>query len=468
VDAAVTDSLLGLSAGNYRITAKIGEGGMARVYRAVHPEIGREVAVKVLSLDLVGADEVVRRFKIEAQTVNRIRHPNIVQIFDFGTLADGRPFYLMELLEGESLATRIKRGALSVVEAIALMDPVLDALEAAHRASVVHRDLKPDNVYLQRLAGRIEVKLLDFGIAKLLDAHQTQQTRSGVLMGTPAYMAPEQAAGRMNEIGPRTDIYAVGVMLYEMLANTPPFTSTNLGALLLEHLQTIPPTLSERKVAGIPEALSTLVATCLAKDPAQRPPSAAILREKLRAFAPAQRIAETLLAEAGPTGQAAPIAATMAAPSAQSPSFGPSFGTTSLSGAASEVIPTAKTTASAGGGKRIAIALGALLAVGAVIAVVALRGRGEPAQASPPGSPGSAASPAKTLGTVPVVATMPDAAPRSPDAATSEKVAAENAGKKSDKNDAVSRLAELRRLFESGAIKKREYEKRRKEILDAM
>jgi hypothetical protein len=291
----VADPLIGTRIGNYQIVALLGEGGMAKVYRATHPEIGRDVAIKVLSAQVAAVPDVVRRFKVEAQTVNKIDHPNIIHIFDFGNLDDGRPFYLMELLHGESLATHIHRvGALPLAEALAITDAVLDALDAIHRAQVVHRDLKPDNVFLATSGGRTTVKVLDFGIAKLLEEQSFDKTRTGALLGTPSYMAPEQCEGRQRDIGPHTDLYAVGCMLYQMLAGVVPFDAESLGGLLVQHMMQTPVPLVQR-IGGLPPALSELVARCLAKNIAERPPSAAWLREQLRPFqARPSAVAETI------------------------------------------------------------------------------------------------------------------------------------------------------------------------------
>lgn len=293
------DPLIGAQVGNYRIVGLLGEGGMARVYRATHPEIGREVAIKVLAPEVAAMPDVVRRFRIEAQTVNKIDHPNIIHIFDFGTLPDGRQFYLMELLAGESLADRIQRaGAMPLDEALAITDAILDALSAVHHAGIVHRDLKPDNVFLSQSGGRSVVKLLDFGIVKLLGETPFNKTRTGSLLGTPSYMAPEQCQGKVDDIGPRTDLYAVGCILYQMLSGILPFNAESLGGLLMQHITETPRPLTDR-IRGLPLALSQLVQQCLAKEPQQRPLSAAWLREQLRPFVaqgPALVVAETLAA----------------------------------------------------------------------------------------------------------------------------------------------------------------------------
>ena len=295
------DPLIGTRVGNYQIVALLGEGGMARVYTATHLELGKKVAIKVLSAQVAAMPDVVRRFRVEAQTVSNLDHGNIIDIFDFGTLPDGRLYYLMELLAGESLADHIRRiGALALGEALAITDAVLDALDAIHRAGIVHRDLKPDNVYLAHSGGKRVIKVLDFGIVKLLGDAGFDKTQTGALLGTPSYMAPEQCEGRIKDIGPRTDIYAVGCMLYQMLSGVLPFNAESLGGLLLQHMTEAPRPLTER-IRGLPAALSQLVANCLAKDPAQRPANAGWLRDQLRPFVAqgaALSAAETIAAQA--------------------------------------------------------------------------------------------------------------------------------------------------------------------------
>jgi serine/threonine-protein kinase len=197
----------GTAVGEYVIDGKLGEGGMGTVYAATHPLIGKRAAIKVINLGLTTDGTAVQRFIQEARAVNQIRHGNIVDIFSFGELPDGRRYFVMEYLEGVSLADRVKEGGMSLREAIEILDQVCDALEAAHEKGIVHRDLKPDNVFLVRTrGGRSVVKLLDFGIAKLSTTGSMQKTRTGIVMGTPAYMSPEQ--GRGKSVDPRTDIYA--------------------------------------------------------------------------------------------------------------------------------------------------------------------------------------------------------------------------------------------------------------------
>src|SRR5687768_9485570 len=190
------DLPVGSLAGEYRIEKKIGEGGMGSVYGARHPVIGKRAAIKVIRRELSGNPEAVDRFVLEAQSVNQIGHPNIVDVFGFGQLSDGRSFFVMEWLEGESLRDRLHR-PLPFPEALEMLEQIAKALVAAHEAGVVHRNLKPDNVYLHARKGdKPSVKLLDFGLAKLTgatDANRFDRTRTGMVMGTPLYLSPEQA-----------------------------------------------------------------------------------------------------------------------------------------------------------------------------------------------------------------------------------------------------------------------------------
>jgi serine/threonine protein kinase len=281
---ASNDKLIGSFAGNFQIRSLIGEGGMARVYSAQHPTLGKLAAIKVLSHGLSDDQELVQRFVTEAQAVARLNHPNIVEIADFGRLPDGRPFYVMEQLNGENLQAYLQRvRQVSVANLISILEPVLGALESAHAAGIIHRDLKPDNIFLALRGDTYVPKLLDFGIAKLMQPDVTSKTAAGSLLGTPAYMSPEQASGQIDQISARSDIYSVGVVAYEMLAGRPPFVAAHLGELILQHL-----TVDAAPLAGIrpdvPVALTSHIHACLAKDPAHRPASVALLRTMLRSI----------------------------------------------------------------------------------------------------------------------------------------------------------------------------------------
>ena len=245
--SAAPDLLLGANVGNYQVQRKLGEGGMGAVYLAVHPKIGKRVALKVLHPEFSSNEDVISRFFNEAKAVNDIQHPNIVDIIDYGTMqAPGLGhqvvYFIMEFLGGDSLAKIIHDQApLPPERAQAIALQIADALGASHRHGIVHRDLKPDNVMIApRRDGRDFVKVLDFGIAKLTgDTQGSRRTRTGIVMGTPAYMSPEQCEGR-GLIDHRTDIYALGILLYEMLTAQVPFKGEGYGEVLVQHMTQVP------------------------------------------------------------------------------------------------------------------------------------------------------------------------------------------------------------------------------------
>jgi eukaryotic-like serine/threonine-protein kinase len=269
--------VIGRSIGNYKIVRVLGEGGMGTVYLAEHPMIGKRVAVKMLRPDLGTDPGLVSRFFQEAKAVNEIRHPNIVDISDFGHTEDGIVYFVMELMEGESLRDRLaKLGPMPFDQAIACARQVIDALAAAHRVGIVHRDLKPDNIFLvpdPQVPGGFRSKLFDFGVAKLVGDKQAQvghKTIDGAVVGTPFYMSPEQAL--CHEVGAAADIYAMGVVLYEMVTGTVPFHSEQLVLLLNAILkQPAPP--PSRIRPEIPPWLDRLILRCLEKDSEARPRS---------------------------------------------------------------------------------------------------------------------------------------------------------------------------------------------------
>jgi len=267
--------MIGETFGNYRVTELIGEGGMGVVYLAEHPAIGRRAAVKILRPGLTDNPEILKRFFNEARAANAIRHPGIVEVFDCGTLASGVSYIVMELLEGENLAARLRRvGRMRHPEARRIAAQTASALAAAHAAGIVHRDLKPDNLYLvpdDRDSSLEMIKVLDFGIAKLGQQGSnvsSVRTRTGSVMGTPAYMSPEQCRGT-REIDHRTDIYALGVILFEMLCGRAPFVSEGFGEMVHLHISAPPP--PPRSIEpGVPEDLERLILWCLAKEPDDR------------------------------------------------------------------------------------------------------------------------------------------------------------------------------------------------------
>jgi len=247
---------------------------MGAVYLAEHPGIGRRVAVKVLHKNYTRDEHLLARFLNEARAANAIRHPNIIEILDSGMMADGTPFLVMELLEGESLGTHLRQhGALPIPTAVDFAYQTASALGAAHVKGIVHRDLKPDNLFIvpdPHDTSRERIKVLDFGIAKLQQGStgDSVKTRTGTLMGTPIYMSPEQCRGTRT-VDHRSDIYSLGVIFYEMLVGQPPFVSEGFGDLVNMHLN-VPPASARSKRPEIPLALDALVMKMLAKGPDDR------------------------------------------------------------------------------------------------------------------------------------------------------------------------------------------------------
>jgi serine/threonine protein kinase len=271
--------------GRYRILERLGEGAMGEVYLAEHIQLGRQEAIKVLQSHVAESPQLVARFRREARTINRLQHPNIVSVYDFGQMPDGRFYLAMEYVVGSSLAAVLRRqGPLPVPRALAILAQLADALQHAHDAGVIHRDLKPENVMLSERRGQADVvKVLDFGLAKIVDpvGDDTISTTSrGAAYGTPAYMAPEQFLG--GEHDARTDLYAFGCLAYELLVGAPPFTGRPM-VVLDAHLNRPAPAPTSQRPRGIPRALDELVVRCLEKDPARRPGSARILADALRA-----------------------------------------------------------------------------------------------------------------------------------------------------------------------------------------
>jgi eukaryotic-like serine/threonine-protein kinase len=274
-----TDLGPGAMVSSYVIEAVRSRGGFGTVYRAVGPS--RElVAVKFLHASLVESESALRRFEQEVQVIQRIRHPNIVQIVGCGALTDGRPYVVMEWVEGRTLDEVLgAQGPFELAKALATADQLCAALSAVHAAGVVHRDIKGSNVMMLPEEGPLSrIKLLDFGIAKFLD-QRTKLTRTGVPLGTPGYMAPEQIRGQ--RISPATDIYAMGILLFEMLTARLPFSAKSISEVEAMHLNAPPPRVSD--FASVPDAMSDVIQRCLAKSPAQRYARVEALIEALRA-----------------------------------------------------------------------------------------------------------------------------------------------------------------------------------------
>ncbi len=276
---SVAPDITGWMAGEYRLGRKLGEGGFGTVYEAMHPLLKRRAAVKVLHR-IAGSDsEAVLRFVAEARAVNQIKNRHIIDIFSFGRLTDGRHFYVMDLLEGEPLDRFIAReGRCSVENTVQLLRPIAEALDAAHAAGVVHRDLKPQNIYLiWDSTGETVPKLLDFGMAKLLGDSRVH-TVSGTPLGTPLYMSPEQARGDV--VDGRSDVYALGVLCHELLTGRLPITGENTIAVLMAHIIQVPPSVSEVCPDLSPE-LDAPILRMLEKKPEQRPETASLALSEL-------------------------------------------------------------------------------------------------------------------------------------------------------------------------------------------
>jgi len=266
--------------GPYRLLGELGEGGTGRVFRAEHTPIGRTVAIKVLNAEAAGDPDVLARFFMEARIVNEIHHPNIVEVTDFGT-STGRPFIVMEYLQGQTLTMRLEQdGALPEPTAIRIAQQIASALRAVHERGFVHRDLKADNIFLSNHLGYPDfVKVLDFGIAKFLgrDGSQRHHTQTGTVMGTPAYMSPEQCLGDV-ALDLRTDVYSLGVVLFQMVTGLLPFQAEGVGRLMLAQVQDAPPR------AGASRGLDAIIARALAKQPSARFASMREMRDALGAL----------------------------------------------------------------------------------------------------------------------------------------------------------------------------------------
>ncbi len=283
--------------GKYEILEKIGQGGMASVYRARHLAFGEVRAIKVVSPLLAGDEEFQKRFRTEAVVTRRLQHPNAVRVDDLDVTEDGRPFIVMEYVEGRSLRDVIRNESpLPVRRAASLARQVAAALGAAHALGIVHRDIKPDNVLVTRDAdGGEHAKVLDFGIAKaregtLAAGAEYTPTQTGMVVGTPQYMSPEQAMGkRGDELDGRADLYSLGVIVWEMVTGRLPFQSDTPMGLILQHLQTPAPVLQQaHPELRLPGALATFLATALAKDRTRRFRDARAMEDALLALAEGQ------------------------------------------------------------------------------------------------------------------------------------------------------------------------------------
>jgi predicted Ser/Thr protein kinase len=265
-------------ADRYRVDAVLGIGGFGAVYRCTQLNMSQTVAVKVLRNEHLQSVEHVKRFTREAQAASKLNHPNTIHIFDFGQNKDAALYLAMEFVEGETLGHRLDEHVTIHWETlIHIMTQVCHSLTEAHAAGLIHRDLKPENIMLVQVAGDPNfVKVLDFGIAKVMkdsDNGQSQLTESGMIMGTPTYMSPEQAKGEA--INGRSDVYSLGVMMYEALTGKPPFQGDTPMTVLVSHIKDIPrPMPRDGSIPNVPPELEKVVLSCLEKDPAKRPQTA--------------------------------------------------------------------------------------------------------------------------------------------------------------------------------------------------
>jgi serine/threonine-protein kinase len=283
-DRDAEESLVGsLFAGRFHVDALLGVGGMGAVYLARHDVLQRQVALKVIRTELLADLQALGRFRREARAASRVVHPHVAQIHDFGYSEEGVPYLVMEYVEGPALADLLCRsGRLPLKRALDVLLQIAEALAAAHGAEVIHRDLKPENIVLATGQARPDhVKILDFGLAKILDSDGSSGlSTQGILFGTPEYMSPEQAQGGV--LDHRTDLYSLGIVGFEMVTGTVPFAG---GALevIRGHAQRMPPAPSAISGRGeLAPAFDALILRCLAKRPDERPASAAALAEEIR------------------------------------------------------------------------------------------------------------------------------------------------------------------------------------------
>jgi serine/threonine protein kinase/HEAT repeat protein len=286
-----SDPLIGTTIGDYKITGLIGQGGMGVVYAAEHTTLHHKTACKVLRPEMANHPETVERFLQEARLISRIRHTNLIDIFDIGELPDKRLYYVMEFLSGRTLAQVVQGQRMPFAGIVSIMSQICSGLHAAHAAGLVHRDLKPDNLFLvERKDEPPLLKIVDFGVAKVMDLGNTEAklTRTGHLVGTPQYMSPEQINGVA--IDQRSDIYALGVILYEMCTGTPPFRGETLGQMLIAHLQQIMPSIDRKLLSpDVPIEIEPIIRKAIAKDPAERYATVTELSADLDRLAAGQR-----------------------------------------------------------------------------------------------------------------------------------------------------------------------------------
>jgi serine/threonine protein kinase len=395
--------------GKYRVTARIGEGGMGAVFSGEHLRLHRRVAIKVLHAAMAQDAEVVRRFEREAQAAGKIGNDHILEILDIGELPSGERFMVMEFLDGEPMNNRLQRlGRLAPRQVYPLVRELLEGLTAAHAAGIVHRDLKPANVFIQReKAGRTDyVKIIDFGISKFQNLGGDEaKTRTGLIIGTPLYMSPEQARG-LSEADSRADLYAVGVILYESVTGRVPFTGASATDLLFQIALSTPPPIPSL-VGDVDPSFCSIVEKAMARDPGARFQTGAEFIAALDAWAYS---GQGVVAPARAPMQA-PMLAPAYPPTAQLGSLGMTPGPTAGT-------PWASSSGAGAAQPRSPLAIVAVLAAGVVVLALAgvflvLRGRG-----APTGAPAAAAGTSAAT-QLPVVAPpIPPPPPASAEAVT--------------------------------------------------
>src|SRR5882724_11889429 len=273
--------------GAYQITRVIGEGAMGTVYEAVQTRLDKRVAVKVLARDLAGNPEALARFQREIQVTAKLAHPNIVQVSDFGTVPTGEPYLVMEFLEGEDLEQRLARVTrLPLDRTLHITRQMASALAVTHAAGIVHRDLKPANVFLVHVPGDPDfVKVVDFGVSKVLKASTTKLTRAQMVVGTPEYMSPEQAAGKVDEIDHRSDQWSFACIVWRMLVGQQPFVGPDVNAVLHQVMNGEPPALAPGGAALMPRDLEAVLRRALSKRQQDRFPTIAAFARTLEGAA---------------------------------------------------------------------------------------------------------------------------------------------------------------------------------------
>ena len=414
------DGLVGSTVGNYRVLERIGQGGMGVVYLAHHGVLGRRAALKVLLPEFSNNQELVGRFFNEARATAQLRHRGFVEVFDSGHLPDGSAYLVMEYLSGANLGKCIEhRGTLPLPESLTILRDVAAAVEFAHSHNIVHRDLKPDNIYIatdREDAGageRVTVKVLDFGIAKLsttanADGHQSARTRTGLLLGTPLFMSPEQCRGA-GSVDHRSDIYSLGCIAYNMLTGAPPFLYEGFGEIIAAHLNQSPAAMRAR-VPSLPPAIERLVLGMQAKAPADRPQTMAEVSGALEGFRrtlPAQPwvglqalVPNSSAPDPLAARQSMPGADFLSATGASAPNIqvaaagrgrGPTIST--LGGMASAIEPLTSTMGGQRGSRRTLVAVGGLAGLVAVVGTALYLRSGTPSVLPAPPAQVQAPSP---------------------------------------------------------------------------